>query len=314
MIATLILMATMNAVQIHSFGGPEVLRVERVTRPEPGPGELLVRVYAASVNPVDTYTRAGETTGFTGVKVPYIPGFDVSGVVEATGDGVKSFRKGDAVFAMLDLTRGGGYAEYAIVRESEAAPKPKKLTHEQAAAVPLTALTAWQALFDTANLEKGQTVLIHAGAGGVGTMAIQLAKWKGAKVIATASAANHDYLKQLGADVVIDYRTQKFEELARDVDVVLDPVGGDTQARSVGVLKNGGTLVSIVGLGGAARRSTAIKARAILVKPDGATLARIGELVTPTVSHTFTLAQVQDAHVQSETGRTRGKIVLRVLE
>jgi NADPH:quinone reductase-like Zn-dependent oxidoreductase len=312
MIATLVLMATMNAVQIHSFGGPEVLRVERVARPVPGPGELLVRVHAASVNPVDTYTRTGETVSFTGAKVPYIPGFDVSGVVEATGDGVKSFRKGDAVFAMLDLTRGGGYAEYAIVRESEAAPKPKRLTHEQAAAIPLTALTAWQALFDTANLEKGQTVLIHAGAGGVGTMAIQLAKWKGAKVIATASAANHDYLKQLGADVVIDYRTQKFEELVKDVDVVLDPVGGDTQARSIGVLKNGGTLVSLVGLGGTARRSTAIKAKSILVKPDGATLARIGELVTPTVSHTFTLQQVKDAHVQSETGRTRGKIVLTV--
>jgi NADPH:quinone reductase-like Zn-dependent oxidoreductase len=312
MIAILLLMATMNAVQIQSFGGPEVLRVATVPRPTPGPGELLVRVHAASVNPVDTYTRAGETVGITGATLPYIPGFDVSGVVEATGEGLKTFRKGDAVFAMLDLRRGGGYAEYAIVKESEAALKPKRLTHEQAAAIPLTALTAWQALFDTANLTKGQTVLIHAGAGGVGTMAIQLAKWKGAKVIATASASNHDYLKKLGADVVIDYRTQKFQELVRDVDVVLDPIGGETQARSVGVLRKGGTLVSLVGLGGNARRSTDIQAKAILVKPDGATLARIAELVKPTVSHTFTLDRVRDAHVQSETGRTRGKIVLTV--
>jgi NADPH:quinone reductase-like Zn-dependent oxidoreductase len=318
MIAILMLMAavgsTMKAVQIQTFGGPEVLRVEQVARPVAGPGELLVRVHAASVNPVDTYARAGETGDITATTLPYIPGFDVSGVVEATGAGVKTFRKGDAVFAMLDLRRGGGYAEYVVVKESEAALKPKRLTHEQAAAVPLTALTASQALFDTASLDKGQTVLIHAGAGGVGTMAIQLAKWKGAKVIATASASNHDYLRKLGADVVIDYRTQKFEELVKDVDVVLDPIGGDTQQRSVGVLKNGGTLVSLVGLGGTARRATNIRAKAILVTPNGAQLARVADLVTPTVSHTFTLDQVRDAHVQSETGRTRGKIVLKVAQ
>ncbi|HEY0160338.1 MAG TPA: NADP-dependent oxidoreductase [Thermoanaerobaculia bacterium] len=318
MIAILVLMATvgstMKAVQIQAFGGPEVLRVERVARPVAGPGELLVRVHAASVNPVDTYTRAGETAGITGATLPYTPGFDVSGVVEAAGDGVKSFKKGDAVFAMLDLRRGGGYAEYVIVKEAEAARKPQRMTHEQAAAIPLTALTAWQALFDTAKLEKGQTVLIHAGAGGVGTMAVQLAKWKGARVIATASASNHEYLKKLGADEVIDYRTQKFEELVKGVDVVLDLVGGETQQRSLGVLRDGGTLVSIVGLGGTARRATNITAKAILVKPNGEQLARIAELVTPTVSHTFPLDKVQDAHVQSETGRTRGKIVLKVAE
>ncbi|HEX8252219.1 MAG TPA: NADP-dependent oxidoreductase [Thermoanaerobaculia bacterium] len=318
MIAFLMLLAAvanppmMRAVQIASFGGPEVLRVESVARPVAGEGELLVRVQAASVNPVDTYTRPGESQGITGATLPYVPGFDVSGVVEAVGAGVTSFRKGDAVFAMLDLRRGGGYAEYAIVKEAEAARKPKQWSHEEAAAVPLTALTAWQALFDTADLKAGQAVLIHAGAGGVGTMAIQLAKWKGARVIATASAANHDYLKKLGADVVIDYRTQKFEELVKDADLVLDPIGGDTQRRSVGVLKRGGILVSIVGLGGAARASTDIRAQSILVKPNGAQLAALAKLVTPTVSHTFTLDRAADAHVQSESGRTRGKIVLTI--
>jgi NADPH:quinone reductase-like Zn-dependent oxidoreductase len=308
---------TMKAIQIATFGGPEVLRVAEVPRPVPGSGELLVRVHAASVNPVDTIARAGEAEGITGARVPYIPGFDVSGVVEEAGPGVTSFRKGDAVFAMLDLRRGGGYAEYTIVRVSEAAGKPRRLSHDQAAAIPLTALTAWQALFETAKLERGQTVLIHAGAGGVGTMAVQLAKWKGARVLATASAANHDYLRKLGADVVIDYRAQKFEEIARDVDVVLDPIGGDTQRRSLGVLKDGGTLVSLVGLGGAARADSRVRTKAILVKPDAAQLARIAGLASqgklvPTVSHTFPLAQAQDAHVQSESGRTRGKIVLKV--
>jgi NADPH:quinone reductase-like Zn-dependent oxidoreductase len=306
---------TMRAVQISSFGGPDVLRIATVDRPVPGPGELLVRVHAASVNPVDTYTRAGETAGITGAKVPYIPGFDVSGVVESVGEGVVLFGKDDEVMAMLDLRRGGAYAEYAIVKESEAALKPKQWTHAEAASVPLTALTAWQALFDAGELKRRQTVLIHAGAGGVGSMAIQLAKWKGAaRIIATASSENHEYLRQLGADEVIDYRTQKFEEIVKDVDVVLDPVGGDTQARSIGVLKEGGRLVSIVGLGDAARRATNIKAQSILVHPDGTLLARIAVIVKPVVTHTFTLEDVKAAHVQSETGRTRGKIVLKVRE
>nr|MDQ3283308.1 NADP-dependent oxidoreductase [Acidobacteriota bacterium] len=295
---------TMRAVQIERFGGPEVLRVATVPRPTASAGELLVRVHAASVNPVDTYTRMGQTVDFTGAKLPYIPGFDISGVVDSVGEGVTSFRKGDAVMAMLDLRRGGGYAEYVVVKESEAAKKPKGWSHEEAAAVPLTALTAWQALFDTAKLEKGQSVLIHAGAGGVGSMAIQLAKWKGAKVIATASASNHDYLRKLGADVIIDYQTQKFEELVKDVDVVLDPIGGATQARSVPLLKNGGTLVALLGLGGTARKSTTINAQAILVHPDGAQLARIATIVKPVVTHTFRLDEVKNAHVQSETART----------
>jgi len=307
----------MKAVQIASFGGPDVLQVAEVPRPVPASGELLVRVHAASVNPVDTIARAGEAGGITGARVPYVPGFDVSGVVEAVGPEVTSFRRGDAVFAMLDLRRGGGYAEYAIVKASEAARKPERLSHRDAASMPLTALTAWQALFDTAKLERGQTVLIHAGAGGVGTMAVQLAKWKGAKVIATASAANHDFLRKLGADVVIDYRAQKFEEIAREVDVVLDPIGGDTQRRSLGTLKDGGTLVSLVGLGGAARSDSRVRAQAILVKPDAAQLARIAALASegklvPAVSHTFPLERAKDAHVQSESGRTRGKIVLEL--
>jgi NADPH:quinone reductase-like Zn-dependent oxidoreductase len=309
--------ATMRAVSIAKFGGPEVLRVESVARPVASPGELLVRVHAASVNPVDALARAGEAEGITGAAVPYVPGFDISGVVVAIGPGVKSFRRGDAVFAMLDLRRGGGYAEYAVVKESEAARKPRRLSHIQAAAVPLTALTAWQALFDTADLKRGQTVLIHGGAGGVGSMAIQLAKWKGAHVIATASASNHDYLRTLGADVVIDYRAQKFDEVASDIDVVLDPIGGDTQKRSLAILRPGGILVSLVGLGPSARSATNLRAESILVKASGKQLAQIAEVInagrlTPTVSHTFALDRASDAHIQSETGHTRGKIVLKI--
>src|SRR5688572_26361405 len=214
---------TMRAVRVDEFGDRSVLKIVTIDRPTPGEGELLVRVHAAAVNPVDWKMRQGG--GRMGMKTPFTPGFDVSGVVESVGAGVTKFKAGDAIFAMLDLRRGGGYAEYAIVKESEAAMKPAKVSHVEAAAVPLAALTAWQALFDTAKLEKGQTVLIHAGAGGVGSAAIQLAKWKGARVIATASKENQEFLRKLGADETIDYRAEKFEDRAKDVDVVLDPVG-----------------------------------------------------------------------------------------
>jgi D-arabinose 1-dehydrogenase-like Zn-dependent alcohol dehydrogenase len=196
---------TMSAVQISEFGGTEVLRLVEVPRPEAGPGELLVRVHATAVNPVDTQTRRGWTRSFTGATLPYIPGFDVSGVVAAVGEGVTRFAPGDEVFAMIDLGRGGGYAEYVVLEEPEAARKPAGISHAEAASLPLVALTAWQALFETADLQPGQTVLIHAGAGGVGTAAIQLAKWRGARVLTTASARNHELVRSLGADVAIDY-------------------------------------------------------------------------------------------------------------
>src|SRR5688572_15177248 len=212
---------TMTAVRIHGFGGRDVLKVEQAPRPAPGDGELLVRVHAAGVNPVDWKIRKSGARGWLDVKTPYVPGFDVSGVVESLGAGVTRFKPGDAVYAMLDLRRGGGYAQYAVVKESEAATKPENASHVEAAGVPLAALTAWQALFDTADLQPGQTVLVHGGAGGVGSFAVQLAKWKGAKVVATASKQNHEFLKQLGVDEVIDYKSQNFADVVKDVDVVL---------------------------------------------------------------------------------------------
>jgi NADPH:quinone reductase-like Zn-dependent oxidoreductase len=309
---------TMQAVRISEFGGPDVLRVEEAVRPTPGPGELLVRVHAAAVNPVDTGVRAGQAQGIANARLPYIPGYDLSGTVAEVGEGVTRFSRGDEVFAMLHLRRGGAYAEYAIVKDAEAAGKPARASHAEAASLPLVALTAWQALFDTADLQAGETVLIHAGAGGVGSIAVQLAKWRGATVIATASEGNHEFLRSLGADMVIDYRTQRFEELARDVDVVLDPIGGETQVRSLGTLRDGGRLVGLMGLTPPARSAErGIRATAILVDPDSAQLRRIAELVDaghvrPIVSHLLPLDQAPDAHRQSETGRTRGKIVFDV--
>jgi NADPH:quinone reductase-like Zn-dependent oxidoreductase len=310
--------ATMLAVRISEFGGPDVLRLEEAPRPAPGPGELLVQVHAAAVNPVDTGVRAGQAQSIAHARLPYIPGYDLSGVVAEVGEGVTRFSPGDEVFAMLHLRRGGAYAEYAIVKDAEAAVKPARVSHVEAASLPLVALTAWQALFDTAELQAGETVLIHAGAGGVGSIAVQLAKWRGATVIATASERNHEFLRSLGVDVVIDYRTQRFEDVARDVDVVLDPIGGETQVRSLGTLRDGGRLVGLMGLTSAARSpNRGIRATAILVDPDSAQLRRIAELVDadharPIVSHVLSLDQAPDAHRQSETGRTRGKIVLEV--
>jgi NADPH:quinone reductase-like Zn-dependent oxidoreductase len=310
--------ATMSAVVVRAFGGPDVLRVEEVARPSPGPGELLVRVHAAAINPVDALARTFGERSVARAQLPYIPGFDLSGVVAEVGEGVTRFAPGDEVYAMIHLQRGGAYAEYAVVLDSEAAKKPRSASHVEAASLPLVALTAWQALFQTADLQPGETVLIHAGAGGVGTVAIQLAKWRGARVITTASQRNHAFLRSLGADEVIDYTTHRFEDHARDVDVVLDAVGDDTQERSLATLRDGGRLVSIVGLTPAARGAgRGVRATSILVDPDSAQLARIAELVDdgvirPVVSHTLPLADAPEAHRQIETRRTRGKIVLEV--
>jgi NADPH:quinone reductase-like Zn-dependent oxidoreductase len=309
---------TMRAVRISEFGGPDVLRVEEVPRPAPGAGELLVAVHAAAINPVDTGVRAGELQSLASARLPYIPGYDLSGVVVEVGEGVTRYAPGDEVFAMRHLRRGGAYAEYAVVREEEAARKPTRASHAEAASLPLVALTVWQAFFETADLQPGETVLIHAGAGGVGTAAVQIAKWRGARVIATASQRNHAFLRSIGADEVIDYTTQRFEDVARDVDVVLDPIGGETQVRSLATLRDGGRLVGLVGLTSAARNAgRGIRATAILVEPDSAQLRQIAELVDgghlrPIVSHRMPLEDAPEAHRQSETGRTRGKIVLDV--
>src|SRR6476661_3572198 len=237
---------TMKAIVVHEYGGPEVLKYEDRPRPEPKEDQILVRVIAAGVNPVDDASRSEKYAKFFGITLPFIPGYDIAGVVEKTGAKITKFKPGDQVYAYLELKDGGGYAEYAAATEVEAAAKPKSINFTEAAGVPVVALTAWQALIDKAKLSAGQTVLIHGGSGGVGSFAIQIAKARGAKVIATASTPNQDLLKQLGADVAVDYTKTKFEDVAKDVDVVLDCVGKDTLQRSYGVVKKGGFLVTLV--------------------------------------------------------------------
>src|SRR5438105_3635793 len=230
----------MKAIVIHSSGGPDVLKYEDASRPQPKDDEVLIRVMAAAVNPVDVFIREGRSNQF-----PLISGMDVAGVVEQAGNTVTKFKLGAAVYAYLSFEEQGGYAEFAVAKQDHVALKPKSIDFEHAAAVPLAATTAWQALVEKAGLSAGQTVLIHGGSGGVGTFAVQIAKARGAKVIATASTANQDLLKQLGVDQPIDYTTTKFEEVVKDVDIVLNCVRGDTLSPSYGVVKKGGMIVSI---------------------------------------------------------------------
>jgi NADPH:quinone reductase-like Zn-dependent oxidoreductase len=234
--------ATMKAIRIHRFGGPEVLQLEDVPVPRPASEQVLVRVFAAGVNPVDWKIREGRLGQF---PLPAIIGTDFSGEVEALGPAAEQFRVGEHVFGVV-ADESGSYAEFAVAPVSEIAPIPSGLSHAEAAALPIASLTAWQALFDKAQLKPGQRVLIHAAAGGVGSFAVQFAKWKRAYVLGTASAEHAAFVRQLGANEVIDYRATRFEGVARDVDVVLDTIGGQTQERSWKVLKKGGVLVSIV--------------------------------------------------------------------
>ena len=310
----------MKAIVVHEYGGPEVLKYEDVARPEPKDGEILIRVIAAGVNPVDGLVRSGVYAKYFRTKLPLIPGYDVAGTVEQAGAKMTKFKAGDSVYAYLGLKDGGGYAEYAVATEKEASPKPKTLNYVEAAAVPLAAETAWQALIDTAKLRAGQTVLIHGGSGGVGSFAIQIAKAKGAKVIATASTANQDLLKELGADVAIDYTKTKFEDVAKEVDVVLDSVGKDTLARSYAVVKKGGFIVSLVGEPDSAQmQERGIRGAPLNVTANSVELAEItklieGKKIKPVVSEVLPLTDAAKAQAQAATHHTRGKIVLKVAE
>lgn len=309
----------MKALVIHSFGRPEVLKYEEVPRPEPNDDQLLVRVAAAAVNPVDAAVRQGYMRNRTGEKFPMIIGYDIAGVVEKAGPKVTKFKPGDAVYAYLPLS-GGGYAEYAVTSEKEAWRKPERLTFEEAAAVPLTGETAWQALIDTAKLQSGQTVLIHGGSGGVGNLAVQIAKARGAKVIATASTANQETLKQLGVDQAIDYTQTKFEKQVKDVDVVLDTVGKDTLTRSYDVVKKGGIVVTIAGRPDQAEADKrGIRVASIRTEPKAETLEELTKLIDagklkPLVSQVLPLAEGAKAQEQVATRHTRGKIVLKVTD
>ena len=310
----------MKAIVIHEYGGPEVLKYEDVPRPDPKEDQILVRVIAAGVNPVDEAGRSEKSAKFSGITLPFIPGYDIAGIVEKPGGKITKFKTGDPVYAYLSLTKGGGYAEYAVASEVEAAAKPKSLSFVEAAGVPVVALTAWQALIDTAKLSAGQTVLIHGGSGGVGSFAIQIAKARGAKVIATASTANQDFLKQLGADVAIDYTKTKFEDVAKNVDVVLDSVGKDTLARSYGLVKKGGFIVTLVArIDQAELDKHGIRGASLGVEPDSNELIEIGKLIDEKkikviVSQTFPLSEAIKAQEQIATGHTRSKIVLKVAD
>lgn len=311
-------METMKAIRIHKYGGPGELQYEEAPRPEPGHGEVLVQVHATSVNPVDWKIREGYLKERLGLRLPMIPGWDFSGTIQEVGPGVRRFKQGDDVFGRPDMGRDGSYAEYIVVRESEIALKPKSIDDVHAAAIPLTGLTAWQALFDTAKLEAGQTVLIHGASGGVGSFAVQLAKWKGAHVIGTASSYNQEFLKDLGVDQAIDYVTQRFEIIVHDVDVVLDTRGGDTQNRSWQVLKKGGILVSIISPPSEEQaKLIGVRCAHVFVQPDSVELEELSKLVDsgkikPYVETVLPLTEAKRAHEMSQTGHTRGKIVLTI--
>ncbi|SJM69450.1 NADP-dependent oxidoreductase [Gulosibacter sp. 10] len=309
----------MLAIRQERFGGPEVLQPIEVPRPEPGLGEILVRVHAAGVNPTDWKHRASRL--FLG-EPPYVLGWDVSGVVERVGLGVTIWKPGDEVFGMLPYPHGAGsHAEYVVGPARAFASKPLGIDHVQAGALPLAALTAWQALVDTAGLEAGQRVLVHAAAGGVGHLAVQIAKARGAHVIGTASAPKHEFVRGLGADEMIDYRSTDFAEAVRDADVVFDTIGGDYQLRSLRALRPGGVLVSTLpvpaeGLHEEAERA-GVRAELILVEADHAGMRSIAGLVEAgrlraTIADTYPLAEAAHAHEAGETGRTTGKLVLVV--
>ncbi|MDO0909642.1 NADP-dependent oxidoreductase [Streptomyces sp. DT2A-34] len=310
---------TMRAISQDVLGGPEVLKEVEIERPAPRPNEVLVRVRAAGVNPTDWKHRA--TGGFLG-EPPFVLGWDVSGVVEAVGIGVARFQPGDEVFGMLSYPFGhGSHAEYVTAPARAFAHKPASIDHTQAGALPLVSLTAWQALVEYADLRPGQRVLIHAAAGGVGHVAVQIAKARGAYVIGTASAGKHAFLRSLGADELIDYRETDFAEAVKDVDVVLDTLGGETSVRSLKVLRPGGLVVSILPLGSDEFYEEAerlgVRGVRMLVDADRADMRAIVDLVEKgelraEIAGTFPLADAAEAHALGDTGRTTGKLVLLV--
>jgi NADPH:quinone reductase-like Zn-dependent oxidoreductase len=305
----------MHAVRIHEFGGPEVLRLEDVPDPEPGRGEILVEITAGSVNPVDYKIRNG---GYLQPdKLPLTLGRDIAGVVRRCGAGERTFELGQAVYAMLPSDRGG-YAEQVAVPEVLCARKPERLDFVQAAAVPLAALTAWQGLFDHGKLEQGQLVLIHGAAGGVGHFAVQFARARGAQVIATCGPQDKGFVLGLGAKEVIDYKAERFEDEVEKVDLVFDLIGGDTQARSIGIIRPGGALISTLNEPDKAKLAErGIRGGRYTAQPNGDQLEQIGRLidsgrVTPAVDRTYPLARAAEAEDWLEHRHVRGKIVLTV--
>ena len=313
-------MTTMKAVRIHSYGGPDVLAYEDAPLPVLNDDDVLIRVRAAGVNPVDWKIREGYLKEMMPLVFPFILGWDVAGTVEQTGYKVSAFRPGDAVYTRPDIARNGGYAEYIAVRADQIALKPEHLDFEQAAAVPLAALTAWQSLFDLADLRAGQRILIHAAAGGVGHFAVQFAKWCGAYVIGTASGRNQKFLRDLGAHETVDYTVAPFEEKIREVDVVLDTRGDKIWERSWNILKKGGIMVSTLHAPPAEDYEPAQGKRGayVFVQPNAGQLGEIAALidsghVRPVIEKVYPLPEAAEAHRSNQKGHTRGKLVLRVV-
>lgn len=308
----------MKAVRIHEYGNREVLVFEDAPMPSITSNEVLVRVIAASVNPVDWKIREGYLKEMISYQLPLTLGWDVSGVVTEVGTNVTRFRVGDAVYSRPDIKRNGTYAEFVAIRESEVALKPLTISHNEAASLPLAGITAWEVLITTAQLSAGQRVLIHAGSGGVGSLAVQLAKSRGAYVIATTSGKNVALVESLGADEVIDYQTQNFTEKLRDIDVVFDTLGGDIQESSWSVLKKGGILISIVNPPSDTKaKELGVQSAFVFIEPSAYILKQLAELVEqgklrPVIGAEFALHDIVKAHELSETGRTVGKIVLYV--
>jgi NADPH:quinone reductase-like Zn-dependent oxidoreductase len=309
----------MKAVRIHAYGGPEALVYADAPRPTVADDQVLIKVYATSVNPVDRFTRAGYLQGMVDFPLPLTLGLDLSGVVEAIGKDVTTVAVGDAVYGYSNMMRQGAYAEYAAVNATEVAPKPNTIDHSTAAAIPLAGLAAWQALA-AAGLQPGQTILIHGAGGGVGTFAVQFAIQQGARVLGTASSDKVELLRELGVAEVIDYTTTRFEDVARDVDVVLDTIGGEVAERSWAVLRPAGTLVTLAGQPDqAAAAARGVRGLGVMAQAKVADLTEIAALidarrVKPIVSTVLPLAEARAAHELMERGHARGKIVLRVVE
>ena len=333
----------MKAALINRYGSNDAVNVADIDIPTMGATDLLVRVNAASVNPLDIRTREGKIRTLFKYRFPLVLGNDLSGVVSDVGSRVTRFKKGDAVYAKVDTNRIGTFAEFAVVRDGAAALKPGNVTFEEAASLPLVALTAWQALVEIGKLGAHQRVLIHAGSGGVGSMAIQLARHLDTTIFTTVGQRNVELVKRLGANVTIDYRSERFEEVARDCDVVLDSAGGDTLVKCFECVKAGGVVVSInsstpspafarswglnpiivfaIGVLSRKALSAARKHQAryeyFFVRADGEQLSAIAHLVesgaiTPLVDKVFPLEDVRDALAYSESGRATGKVVIKI--
>lgn len=308
----------MKAVRIHAYGNADMLRYEEAPIPDVAPDDVLVRVVAASVNPVDWKIREGYLKQMIPYQFPLTLGWDVSGVVEAVGQKVSRFQVGDAVFSRPDIRRNGTYAEYVAIHEDEVAHKPRTISHVEAATIPLAGIAAWEAMVTTAGVTAGQRVLIHAASGGVGSIAVQLAKSRGAHVITTTSEKNRALVKSLGADEVIDYRTQKFEEVVRDVDVVLDTIGGQVQDASWSVLSPGGILVSIISTPPQEKaKSLGMRSAFLFIQPSASILVQLAALIEngklrPVIGAEFALGDIAKAHALSQSGHAAGKIALYV--